>query len=859
MKDKRAIHGLVRGLVLPTGTLFFAILLFSDSGFAKMYEKPRSFSLEENSQDQVQRIDLPAIDTATLLAEDRVREKNPDRPRPQRFAIAAEVTFALDTAGTWRNVPEGQLWRLRIRTPGATSLNLGITRFDMPEGAKLWIYDPEHTHIEGPYTSRHRSHRGSLWTPVIQGEEIVVEVFVPAGIARPVIEIKKVNQGYRGFELSISGCGTEGLCENDVVCPVGNPWRDQIRAVGLYTLNGVGRCSGTLLNNTSVDLKPYFLSANHCLVNSSNDDTVVVYWNYQSAQCGTHGPGSTDDNQSGSIFRAGDDGSDFLLLELSQMPDPASKVFYAGWDASGATPPSTVGIHHPKCDVKAISFSNSPPEMTIYDGNSPPESYWRVLWDSGIVEDGSSGSCLFAKDTGRCIGHLRGGNQSCTGMVLENWYGRLNASWTGGGTPATRLSDWLDPGSTGISSMNGEPHITTVNGVHYDFQGAGEFVALRDAGRLEIQTRHAPIATTSIPGPDPHDGLATCVSFTTAIAVRVGKRRVTYIPNISAVRDPSGLQLRVDGVPIELGPKAIDLGDGGRIVKTLAPGGLEIDFLDGSILFVTPGRKDAQSYLNLDLIRAPGMDGIMDAERDSGRISGAQGIMGTVATGNWLPALPNGRSMGPMPASLHERYLDLYQKFADAWRVTDKVSLFDYAQGESTDTFTMRNWPPEKPPCIIPEAIPVEPASQAVAQNACGPVTAKKLHADCVFDVMATGDTGFAKTYLLSQRIREGSTTIRLGGKKNSTKLDEITFTATVVRATWMDGGVPTGSVQFTLDGNKAGGAIELDTNGRATWVATGLKEGKHVASATYNPAKGSTFLVSTSFDLILTVDKERD
>ena len=70
-----------------------------------------------------------------------------------------------------------------------------------------------------------------------------------------------------------------------------------------------------------------------------------------------------------------------------------------------------------------------------------------------------------------------------------------------------------------------------------------------------------------------------------------------------------------------------------------------------------------------------------------------RGIAGPIAAGSWLPALPNGASVGPMPTSLPERYDVLYEKFADAWRVTDRDSLFDYAPGASTSTYTMKDWP----------------------------------------------------------------------------------------------------------------------------------------------------------------------
>jgi len=222
--------------------------------------------------------------------------------------------------------------------------------------------------------------------------------------------------------------------------------------------------------------------------------------------------------------------------------------------------------------------------------------------------------------------------------------------------------------------------------------------------------------------------------------------------------------------------------------------------------------------------------------------------MGTIVPGDWLPMLPDGTSMGQMPASLHQRYIDLYEKFADAWRITDKISLFDYAPGTSTNTFAMHDWPPEKPPCVIPETMPVHPAKQAMAQEACELVTPKILHSDCVFDVMATGDSGFAKTYLLSQRIRDGSTRVSLSSSNDLTKFEEsVTFVVTVASTAWANKRVPTGTVQLILDGQKVDNAIQLDAKGRAKWTTSGLKPGKHIVAATYTPSQGSEFLPSSS------------
>jgi hypothetical protein len=224
------------------------------------------------------------------------------------------------------------------------------------------------------------------------------------------------------------------------------------------------------------------------------------------------------------------------------------------------------------------------------------------------------------------------------------------------------------------------------------------------------------------------------------------------------------------------------------------------------------------------------------------------GITGAIVPGSWLPALPDGSSMGPMPGPLHERYVDLYQTFANAWRVTNKSSLFDYLPGTSTETFTMRNWPLENPPCVIPETKPVKPVSELVAQRACRAITNKKTHSNCVFDVMVTGNLGFAETYLGTQHILAGSTRTAVTDDEDPTQVGEsVTFTAVVSRTARTGVGVPAGTVQFILDGNKVGTPVKLDSEGRATWETSRLRVGNREVSGRYVPGPGSTFLASSS------------
>lgn len=392
----------------------------------------------------------------------------------------------------------------------------------------------------------------------------------------------------------------------------------------------------------------------------------------------------------------------------------------------------------------------------------------------------------------------------------------------------------------GPTRIEGDPHITTADGAHYDFQAAGEFISLRDDDGAEIQTRQTPIATTGL-GTDSHDGLSTCVSLNSAVAARVGNHRVTYEPNLSGVPDPSGLQLRIDGALTTPGTSGINLGGGGHVAE-LAKGILEVDFPDGKTLFVTPQfwTTYGKWYLNVDVSNA----GLITSDGGGARL---RGIAGPIPTGSWLPALPNGASMGAMPSGLPQRYSDLYHKFAEAWRVTKKDSLFDYAPGTSIETFTDKNWPLEKAPCVVPDAKPVQPISLEKAQAACRRVADPDRRANCTYDVQITGDIGFATTYLYTQRILRDSTTTNLADSPERSQLGElVTFTAFVAANGPESMGRPSGSVQFSVDGRNVGGPVPLDSRGRATWETTTLKVGKHKILATYDPGADSMFLPSS-------------
>ncbi len=299
----------------------------------------------------------------------------------------------------------------------------------------------------------------------------------------------------------------------------------------------------------------------------------------------------------------------------------------------------------------------------------------------------------------------------------------------------------------------GDPHITTVEGVHYDFQSAGEFTALRQDD-FEIQTRQQPIPTATVPGASEYTGLGVCVSTYNAVALRIGSNRISLQPNLSGKPDPSGLQLRVNGKLVTLTDSGIDLRAGGSTEPSVSIEGRITKAADGSYVFTdtrgtqlvaTPAFWDAQQtwYMNLNVYQT----------------SATQGVWGRLAGDSWLPALPDGTSLGQKPESLSERYQQLYGAFADAWRVTDATSLFDYAPGTNTATFTRAEWPRFNPQsCAIEGQTSAQATTPDAAGQACSAITNEQQKKDCIFDVAVTGEAGFAKTYKAMQEFQPNGT-----------------------------------------------------------------------------------------------------
>jgi hypothetical protein len=343
---------------------------------------------------------------------------------------------------------------------------LYFKQLTLAEGAELLIYNAEkaiYQVIDHNLANRYPVFENDL----MEGESLILELSEPINSkAKSYIEISEITYAFAKPDERTICCGGFGQskpCHINLNCTTGNNWQCEANAVGQifigYKLNGLkakAYCSGTLLNNTLQDFKPYFLTATHCKI------VEVENWgfrfNYVSPAC------SPTTEPANSVYYYGAtikdfssiDGNtinhtDYMLLELNFSPDLCDGVVYAGWDrGSYLNSNATVSIHHPNGDVKKISVVSYSEESNWANYGNPV--YHKVYWQSGITEGGSSGGPLFNADK-RVIGQLRGGNSDC-GNTSPDFFGALKYSWSLVGVNNTMLKNYLDPNNSNLTKTN---------------------------------------------------------------------------------------------------------------------------------------------------------------------------------------------------------------------------------------------------------------------------------------------------------------------------------------------------------------------------------------------------------------------
>lgn len=260
------------------------------------------------------------------------------------------------------------------------------------------------------------------------------------------------------------------------------------------------------------------------------------------------------------------------------------------------------------------------------------------------------------------------------------------------------------------ADTNGDPHLRTFDGLRYDFQAVGEFIAARNkSGSYEIQVRQEPWETSRV------------VSLNTSMAAKIGSDKVE-------IRAGTPLTLVVNGKIQKLEEQDL-------------PGGGKLRIESGVVIMAWP--DESKAY-----VRSVGGYGIAVSLQPSQALAGElEGLFGDANgnSNNDLRARGSNKDIKP----IHE---ELYPAFADSWRIDDKSSLFTYDAGRNTQSYTDRSLPDKAPD---PKTLPGYAAALAFCKSM--GITDEAVLANCALDVAITGRPEFARAAMNSQVFAAGA------------------------------------------------------------------------------------------------------
>lgn len=440
--------------------LMISLLLFCTSLKAQISYGGTPVFNSGSLKSDLPKVYLPEFDlSSSISAQDYSSGGN--HIKKAQYACKYEVDYSTENSGVWDSLADGRrVWRIAISSEGAYSLGLNFSKFRIPTGGQVFVYNNQTDRVLGAYTEKSNKESNRFAVEPLKGDEIVVEYIEPLQPEFTAeLEIGAVLHDYKNIFNRLEGDESDlkssGSCNVNINCSEGDDWQTEKKAV-CHILYGGYMASGAMINNTSLDGSPYFLTAHHVIDSEDEAEVAIFYFNYEGEDCDST-EGSKSQSISGASLLATADNLDFTLLELSSMPPSTYSPYYLGWDRSGRVPSNTICIHHPSGDIKKISGDyDEPLTDTYYDSeySFDTDTHWRIAeWDFGTTEGGSSGSPLFDENH-RVIGDLTGGEASCSNSV-NDYYAKFSESWANYPDSDEQLKYWLDPLNSGVETLDG--------------------------------------------------------------------------------------------------------------------------------------------------------------------------------------------------------------------------------------------------------------------------------------------------------------------------------------------------------------------------------------------------------------------
>ena len=362
----------------------------------------------------------------------------------------------------WNRVGEWRIAKLRVQSPGAKALRVGLRIGATRQPWELRVAgNDDESKALGPMRLAGPLGQAEIhWTPLTEGDAQVIEIASPASQPEPAVEIARLSHLVTGpssrFAKRVQDIGTSGACNIDFKC-VPNPSQalldaaaSAIQIVMTRTNGGSARCTATLVNDTHAATQvPYVLSGNHCFdeftapFNTATQmlqvaSSINSFFFFDSVACGSLAVPPFEQRFGGATFLYNNVAQDIVFLRLNEWV-PAG-AFLSGWDANPISAGTVVTVlHHPWGDLKKFSTGTTDGYFALPGPNDAPTGYARVTYNQGTAEPGSSGAGLLSFGANQYLlrGALWGGEASCTALTAPDYYSRFDVAYP-------NIRQWLE-------------------------------------------------------------------------------------------------------------------------------------------------------------------------------------------------------------------------------------------------------------------------------------------------------------------------------------------------------------------------------------------------------------------------------
>lgn len=345
-----------------------------------------------------------------------LKEKYPaDKSKPLKAGEEMPVALASDDLfGTPIQDGDAYVFLGSLQSLDAEGVRLQVDLSALDSAAEVWIIDPSLPQAYGPYKAADYA-EGAFWLATVFNDESVIMVRSPKA-ETPNVRVTAYLHLFRSLKDAALTCNISVACKDTAI-------QNAASATAVLSIGSEGYCSGTLIDNPqTAAAEPLLITANHCICAGSDARDTEAFWDFRETTCGNHDAGTmgSHPHSSGTKLLATSSTLDSTLIMLDSVPTGSYGRAYLGWDTrEPVLNESVMVIHYPQASYNRVSTGrvelvDNGPDGFGYDHQN------EMVWDEGVTEAGSSGSCVLFVDTMSIFGTLSNGTTHTCGTDRSN-------------------------------------------------------------------------------------------------------------------------------------------------------------------------------------------------------------------------------------------------------------------------------------------------------------------------------------------------------------------------------------------------------------------------------------------------------